>query len=190
MATARRNFSRAATAIVVVAATAVLTNGASEAVPTTAPCRKNPTPSIASIAVDPPVTAGIHHPLCLHIHGFDVNGTPLAAGSSTPTGYTPSTMTNYLGLSGTGTGQTIAIVDAYDDPNIAADLAKFDSTFGLPAPASFKKVTQTGATSGYPATDPSWALEIALDVEWAHAVAPGAGILLVEAKSTTFADMD
>jgi subtilase family serine protease len=122
--------------------------------------------------------------------GAGVDGTPLVASYSAPMGYTPATIRSYLGLSGTGSGQTIAIVDAYDDPNIAADLAKFDSTFGLPAPASFKKVTQTGATTGYPATDATWALEIALDVEWAHAVAPAASILLVEAKTATFADMD
>src|SRR5438128_8894149 len=102
----------------------------------------------------------------------------------TPSGYTPATITRYLGLTGNGSGQTIAIVDAYDHPNIASDLAVFDTKFGIPAPPSFKKVTQTGATSGYPATNATWALEIALDVEWAHAIAPAAGILLVEAKST------
>ena len=191
MSTPRRTISRVSTAIVFVAATGLLTSGASEAAPATALCRPSPNrPGPPAVAVDPDSSPGIHHPLCLRVTGFDVNGAPLAAGSATPTGYTPSTIKNYLGLTGTGSGQTIAIVAAFDDPNIAGDLAKFDTTFGLPAPPSFSKVTQTGATSGYPATDATWALEIALDVQWAHAVAPAAGILLVEGKSATFTDMD
>src|SRR5262249_36022545 len=74
---------------------------------------------------------------------------------------------------GDGTGQTIAIIDAYDQPNIAGDLATFDSMYGLAAPPSFTKVNQTGGTN-YPAADKGWGLEISLDVEWAHATAPGA----------------
>jgi hypothetical protein len=77
-----------------------------------------------------------------------------------------------------GAGQTIAIVDAYDDPNIAWDLQTFDRAVGLPDPPSFQKVKL-----GAPAFNPAWAGEIALDVEWAHAIAPGAKILLVEANS-------
>jgi subtilase family serine protease len=80
-------------------------------------------------------------------------------------------------IKGDGTGQTIAIIDLYDDPTIASDLATFDATFGLPAPPNFTKVNQTGGT----ASATSWAVETSLDVEWAHALAPGANILLVEA---------
>lgn len=91
-----------------------------------------------------------------------------------------------------GTGQTIAIIVAYDDPNIASDLASFDQALGLPAPPSFTKVNQTGGNT-YPPTDPSgtgvWELEAALDVEWVHSIAPGANILLVEANTATFADL-
>jgi subtilase family serine protease len=79
---------------------------------------------------------------------------------------------------GNGAGQTIAIVDAYHDPNISSDLATFDSQYGLFAPPSFT-VKNLGAT----ATDPGWALETSLDVEWAHALAPRANIVLVEASS-------
>jgi subtilase family serine protease len=89
------------------------------------------------------------------------------------------------GQTADGAGQTIAIVDAYDDPNIAADLKKFDDTFGLAAPPSFVKATP----QGQPAADAGWAEEIALDVEWAHAIAPKANILLVEAKSSSDADL-
>src|SRR5437879_1116432 len=60
-----------------------------------------------------------------------------------------------------GAGQTIAIIDAYNDPTIAADLAKFDSTFGLPAPPRFQVVNQTGGTS-LPAKNTDWAIETAL----------------------------
>jgi len=81
-------------------------------------------------------------------------------------------------------GTTIAIVDAYDDPTIANDLATFSSYFGLPA-ATFvkhKMATTISVNSG-------WALETSLDVEWAHAIAPQATILLVEAKSNSLTDL-
>jgi hypothetical protein len=88
------------------------------------------------------------------------------------------------GVSGNGAGQTIAIVDAYNDPNVRSDLAAFDSQYGLAAPPSFT-IANLGATT----TDPGWALETALDVEWAHAVAPRANIVLVEAASATLSGL-
>jgi subtilase family serine protease len=113
---------------------------------------------------------------------------PFAGGG--PSGYSPAQIRTAYGvnqikflngtITGNGAGQTIAIVDAYNDPNIAADLAKFDAAYGLPAPPSFK-VDNLGATT----TDPGWALETSLDVEWAHALAPAANIILVEAPSAT-----
>src|SRR5208337_1017129 len=106
---------------------------------------------------------------------------------SGPTGYTPQQIQNAYGVNqitfsggkvaGTGAGPTIAIITAYNDLNIKSDLASFDSTFGLSAPPSF--TVDNLATT----TDPGWALETSLDVEWAHAVAPGANIVLVEASS-------
>jgi uncharacterized delta-60 repeat protein len=88
-------------------------------------------------------------------------------------------------VTGDGSGQTIAIVDAYDDPNIQADLDAFDTQFGLLA-TKVIRVDQTGGTN-YPTGDGSggWELEESLDVEWAHAMAPGATILLVEANSNS-----
>jgi subtilase family serine protease len=84
----------------------------------------------------------------------------------------------------TGKGQTIVIVDSFGSPTIKSDLATFDSTFGLPAPPSFKIITPAGALPPYDPTnangDVSWAGEATLDVEWAHTMAPGANILLVE----------
>jgi hypothetical protein len=83
-----------------------------------------------------------------------------------------------------GRGQTIAIVDAHDDPNIAGDLHNFDVAFGLPDPAlTVARQTVNGRPVGVDATG-AWEMEEALDVEWAHAVAPGANILLVEADPT------
>ena len=96
---------------------------------------------------------------------------------------------SFNGVVGDGTGQTIAIVDAYDDPNIAADLAAFSAQFNLPA-ANLTVVNQNGGTN-LPPVDPTggWELETALDVEWAHAIAPGAKILLVEANSASSSNL-
>ncbi len=118
-------------------------------------------------------------------------------GTAGPTGMTPAQIRQAYGINqisfnngtvtGDGSGTTIAIVDAYDDPNIANDLHQFDVKFGLPDP-TFKKVNQSGGSS-LPAANGGWASEIALDVEWAHAVAPGAGILLVEASDTSYSNL-
>jgi len=116
--------------------------------------------------------------------------------SSTPTGLSPATIKavySFSTSSSAGAGTTIAIVDAYNDPNIESDLGVFSSTYSLPpcttANGCFKKVNQNGSSSSFPRTNAGWALEIALDVEWAHAIAPGAKILLVEATSNSFANL-
>jgi len=91
---------------------------------------------------------------------------------------------------GNGAGQTIAIVAAYNDPTIASDLREFDSQFGLPNKAAKGGFALTIAMpQGRPAVDASWAQETALDVEWAHAMAPGARIVLVEVKTDSPADL-
>jgi hypothetical protein len=104
--------------------------------------------------------------------------------------YSPAQIRHAYGfdqVSWNGAGQTIAIIDAYDDPTAATDLHKFDQQFGLADP----KLTVAKLTSGGrgPAYNSGWATEIALDVEWAHAVAPGANILLVEAVSASLNDL-
>ena len=116
----------------------------------------------------------------------DFSLTPMTANAAAP--YTPAQVRHAYGfdkLSYDGTGQTIAIVDAYDDPNIVSDLRVFDRTFGLADPPSFVKTTPEGA----PKSDPVWAGEISLDVEWAHAIAPKAKILLVEAATSSWTDL-
>jgi hypothetical protein len=100
-------------------------------------------------------------------------------------------------LTANGAGQTIAIVDAYDAPNIFNDLNTFDRTYswGAGGPSLY---SQFGASSsvltkatpqGRPGGNSSWAQEISLDVEWAHAIAPAAHILLVEARSSGLNDL-
>ena len=137
----------------------------------------------------PPV--GFAH--CQAIVDVDAQGDPVS--SATPGGLAPASIESAYGFptgSSAGAGKTIAIVDAYDDPYAEADLGVFSSQFGLPpcttANGCFTKVNQTGGTS-YPRADQGWGLEISLDIQWAHAIAPGAHVLLVEASSNSFANL-
>ena len=90
-------------------------------------------------------------------------------------------------LNPSGGSRVIAIVDAFDDANAATDLAIFSSQFGLPA-ANFTKVFASGVK---PPQDPTggWELEASLDIEWAHAMAPSARIILVEAASNSLSNL-
>jgi hypothetical protein len=91
-----------------------------------------------------------------------------------------------------GVGVTIAIVDAFDDPNAEADLAAYRSAYGLPvcstANGCFRKVDQNGGTA-YPAPNKGWATEIALDLQMVSATCPLCHILLVEATTNSFANL-
>ena len=123
----------------------------------------------------------------------DSRGNPLA--STSPYGLSPQTIKSVYSFptsSTAGAGKTIAIVDAYDDPTAEKDLGVFSSQYGLPACTTangcFKKVNQTGGSS-LPRKDSGWALEISLDIQWAHAIAPGAKVLLVEATSNSFGNL-
>jgi hypothetical protein len=153
---------------------------------------RRPVRSLSLEALEGREVPAIFHPTYEVVHnagGF----TPF--GSPGPVGLTPTQIRhaygfdkiNFNGVAGDGTGQTIAIVDAFDDPRIASDLHGFDVGFGLPDPV-FTKVNQTGGTT-MPAADAGWSGEIALDVEWSHAIAPKAKILLVEANSASYNDL-
>ncbi|WP_241968356.1 S53 family peptidase [Streptomyces sp. ICBB 8177] len=112
--------------------------------------------------------------------------------ASAPSGYGPSDLRSAYNLpSNGGSGQTVAIVDAYDNPNAEKDMAAYRSQFGLPACTSasgcFKKVGQTGGS--VPSADAGWAEEESLDVDMVSAVAPNAHIILVEAKSASMANL-
>jgi subtilase family serine protease len=88
----------------------------------------------------------------------------------------------------TGQGTTIAILELYGSPSIANDLAVFDAEFGLPAPPSLKVIQPAGQVPVYSTANSgmvSWAMETTLDVEYAHAVAPGASIVLAQTPPST-----
>jgi len=81
-----------------------------------------------------------------------------------------------------GAGQTIVIFDSYGSPTITSDLASFDEGYGLPAPPSFKILSPLGTVPYDPSANPDfigWAAETTLDVEWSHAMAPDANIVLM-----------
>jgi len=109
-------------------------------------------------------------------------------------GYTPCDLQAAYNLPSAtaGSGKTVAIVDAYDDPTAEADLAVYRATYGLPpcttANGCFRKVDQNGGTT-YPRGDTGWAEEISLDVDMVSAVCPNCHILLVEANSNGLGDL-
>jgi subtilase family serine protease len=132
------------------------------------------------------ILQGYSHP---PLHPFIVPGASPDAG---PTGIFPGKMRIAYGfnkITKYGGGQVIALVDAFDDPNAEADLGTFSTTFGLPACTTangcFKKIKAAGT----PKDTSGWTNEIAIDTQWAHAIAPGAKIILVEAKSNSNADL-
>jgi subtilase family serine protease len=106
----------------------------------------------------------------------------------TPSGYSPAQIQQAYGFPSAyqGAGETIAILDAGDDPNIESDLGVFSAQFGLPACTTangcFSKMFSDGSQ---PPGDPGWAVETSLDVEWAHAMAPQAKILLIESTDAS-----
>ena len=106
-------------------------------------------------------------------------------------GFTPALLQRAYSLpSGGGSGRTVAIVDAYDDPNAASDLATYRRTLGLPpcSTGCFRKVNQNGGTSP-PSASSGWATEISLDLDMVSAVCPNCHILLVEASSAELSDL-
>jgi hypothetical protein len=131
---------------------------------------------------------------CYALHRTDlvpVKGvTPAAV---TPTGWGATDLQSAYNLpTDGGAGQTVAIVDAFDDPNAEADLAVYRQQYGLPACTAasgcFSKVDQRGGTD-YPTPDAGWSGEISLDLDMVSAVAPNARILLVEADDNSFENL-
>ncbi len=129
---------------------------------------------------------------------FHARSTP----DATIAGYHPADLQSAYDLpsSTAGGGQTVAIVDAYNDPDAASDLATYRSEFGLPAvstctisggkvkassPPCFVKVSQTGSTTSLPSNNASWSEEISLDIDMVSAICPKCNIVLVEAKSSS-----
>lgn len=111
-----------------------------------------------------------------------------------PRGLGPSDIQSAYNLpSAAGQGRTVAIVDAYDNPNAEADLAFYREHYGLPACTSangcFTKVNQKGETTNLPAPSPDWGLEISLDLDAVSATCPSCKIVLVEANSSSLLDL-
>lgn len=143
-------------------------------------------------------TARCHADVVTNSQGVPVTGTSPLAGSYGPVQFHDGyNLPCSVGGSGAQAicstpssfgGQTIGIVDAYDDPTIASDLNTYDTQYGLPACTTsngcFTKVNQTGGTS-YPKVNSGWALEISLDVETAHEICQTCKILLVEATTNS-----
>src|SRR5664280_1867416 len=123
-----------------------------------------------------------------------VYGTDLQPFAASPAGFNPADLQSAYGLpsKNAGAGATVAIVDAYDDPNAEADLGVYRSQFGMSpcttASGCFKKVNQSGGTS-YPRSNGGWAEEISLDLDMVSAICPSCHILLVEASSASFTNL-
>ncbi len=130
------------------------------------------------------------------------NGQLLPLQSPGPEGYTPAQLQSAYGVTsidfgggikGTGAGQTIAVIDAGNNPAFqptgpnfkGSALQVFDQTFGLDDPPSFQMYNMTGGTT-LPAPVPGWGPEIALDIEWSHSIAPDAKLEIVETSASNF----
>ncbi|MGW5608906.1 putative Ig domain-containing protein [Streptomyces sp. NPDC003753] len=117
-----------------------------------------------------------------------------ALAAAAPSGLSPANLHSAYNLPSTGgSGLTVAVVDAYNDPNAESDLATYRSTYGLSACTKangcFKQVSQTGSTTSLPTNDSGWAGEEALDVDMVSAVCPNCSIILVEANSANDTDL-
>ena len=121
------------------------------------------------------------------LNGITPNGT-------SPAGYNPPDLQSAYSLpsSTAGGGQTVGIVDAYNDPNAESDLGVYRSQFGLSACTTangcFRKVNQSGGTK-YPRSNGGWAQEISLDLDMVSAICPNCHILLVEASSNSLSNL-
>jgi subtilase family serine protease len=151
-------------------------------------------------AVCGPVSSGFAHcnaDVVTDQSGNPFKGAPGPSPAVTPSGYGPADLRSAYKLSpasgAPGTGKTIAIVDAYDDPNAATDLAAYRTQFGLgsctTANGCFKKVNQNGTQGSYPRGNSGWAQEISLDLDMASAICPNCKIVLVEAANSSFTNL-
>src|SRR5260370_882479 len=137
-----------------------------------------------------------HPPLKIKVIGRLPDGKPKLA-NGTPTGLSPAAVSSVYSLSGlspssgAGAGQIIAIVDAFHDPNALSDLNTFNAQYGYPTLVRWTSLTMSGACleqvdpQGTRRVNAGWVLEESVDMEWAHAEAPAAKIVLVEAASNS-----
>jgi subtilase family serine protease len=202
----RRLFLAAVTSAAAVASLALATLA-----PAASASTSSPAPRHGRQAADVKAACGVPaagHARCLAMVHTDVHGglgvrgrAARAAGESAadtalPTGYGPADLRSAYNLPSTGgSGQTVAIVDAYDDPTAESDLAVYRSTYGLSACTTangcFTKVNQEGQRDSYPADDEytGWELETTLDLDMVSAVCADCHILLVEGNSDSDTDL-
>ncbi|MFJ7900660.1 putative Ig domain-containing protein [Streptomyces sp. NPDC096198] len=133
------------------------------------------------------------HASCFAQRRTDIKQLATAAAAA-PSGLSPANLHSAYALPSTGgSGQTVALVDAYNDPNAESDLATYRSQFGLSACTKangcFKQVSQTGSTTSLPTNDSGWAGEEALDIDMVSAACPNCNIILVEANSANDTDL-
>lgn len=154
---------------------------------------------IPASSVEQPMDIGVRAHTYVQLLAGQGDGRVSPAGGQGPkNGLTPAQVRAAYNLPSTGGSKIIAIVDAYDDPNALADFNTFSAQYGLPqetstsATAATNKVFQVVYAGGTkPGTDSTggWELEEALDIEWAHAMAPSAKIVLVEAATNAYANL-
>ncbi len=165
----------------------------------TAPAANAAAPAGSDLDTKPSVEASCAEPAPGEVRCFALRRTDVAAkegvqpNAATPSGWGATDLQSAYNLPANGgAGQTIAIVDAYDDPTAEEDLAVYRAQYGLSACTTdngcFKKVDQRGGTD-YPTPNSGWAGEISLDLDMVSAAAPYAKIVLVEADSASFEDM-
>jgi hypothetical protein len=195
--TARRAFVRtrialALTVLLVPIATGV-TPGAVAASNPGAPAAPAATPQTEALCG--PAAPG--YASCLSLRRTDIAARARSqiASLASPSGYGPADLQSAYALgpaSSGGSGETVAVVDAYDQPNAEADLAAYRAQYGLSACTTangcFRKVNQSGG-SIYPTADSGWGAEIDLDIEMVSAICPNCHILLVEASSNSISDL-
>jgi subtilase family serine protease len=142
---------------------------------------------------NPNGTARCHAHLVTDARGNPINGKVNPNAGGTPSGYGPSDLRSAYNITSNGSATTIAIVDAYGYTNAEADLGKYRAQFGLPACTTangcFKKLNQNGQQGNYPAVNIGWGQESALDLDMASAMCPSCKLVLVEASSSTYANL-
>ncbi len=142
-------------------------------------------------------TPSVGHAACMALERTNVKVHTGITPETVPSGYAPADLQAAYNLpsSKAGNGETVAVVDAYDNPNAEADLGVYRAQYGLPpcttANGCFEKVNQEGQQGNYPPVDSSggWEEEESLDVDMVSAACPSCHILLVEANSASFADL-
>jgi hypothetical protein len=154
---------------------------------TTSVVRNCTTPAAYQVACFALRRTDVTQPAAIAAHPYSV------VPAATPAGFGPADLAGAYKLTTSGgSGQTVAVVDAFDDPNAESDLAIYRSQFGLPACTTangcFSKVDETGGTN-YPPSDTGWAGEISLDVDMVSAVCPDCHILLIEATTANNPDV-